>query len=200
MRKILLTLLVIVTMSILWLWRGRDFSMLIDRFRLIETRSRAIKTIAYEGNGAGGILHVDDLDLSLNETELGAAQPSIGTTKDDQLALSFGGKVFPFGPTQSGTGSPVTATPSGDVATVSIQHSPISWPNFFEINFMTGKSPSWKRHIYQKLVWKKPTGAKLEMLWRYEQYFYGDQGWLDGTMTRQGATGLIRIDISNAAR
>ena len=200
MRKILLPLLVIVTMSILWLWRGRDFSMLIDRFQVIETRSRAIKTIVYEGSGAGGILHVDDLDLSLNETELGAARPSIGTTKDDQLALSFGGKVFPFGPTQAGTGSLVTAAPSGDVATASIQHSPISWPNFFEINFITGKSPSWKRHIYQKLVWRKPTGAKLEMLWRYEQFFYPEDRWTAAFMSRPGSTGLIRIDISNAGQ
>ena len=201
MRRILITLLLlIVTMSILWLWRGRDLSMLIDRFELIEARSHPIKTIAYEGNGAGGILHVEDLDLSLNEVELGKAQPNIGTTKDNQLALSFGGKVFPFGPTQSGTGSLVAATPSGDVATISIQHSPISWPNFFEINFMTGKSPSWKRHIYQKLIWKKPTGAKLEMLWRYEQYFYPEDRWTEASMTRPGSTGLIRIDISNAAR
>src|SRR5205809_3966038 len=98
MRKILIVLLIlIVMMSILWLWRGRDLSMLIDRFELIETSSRPIKTITYEGNGAGGILHVENLDLSLNEVELGTAQPSIGTTKDDQLALSCGGKVFPFG-------------------------------------------------------------------------------------------------------
>ena len=103
MRKILIVLpILIVTMSILWLWRGRDLSMLIDRFELIETSSRPIKTITYEGNGTGGTLHVENLDLSLNEAELGAAQPSIGTTKDDHLALSFGGKVFPFGPTQSG--------------------------------------------------------------------------------------------------
>ena len=200
MRKILIALLLVIAFGALWLWRGRDLSMLIDRFKLIETSSRPIKTIAYEGKGAGGILHVEDLDLSLNEVELGAAQPSIGTTKDDQLALSFGGKVFPFGPTQSGTESLVTVTPSGDVATISIQHSPISWPNFFEINFMTGKSPLWKRHIYQRLVWKKPAGAKLEMLWRYEQYFYPEDRWTNAFMTREGATGLIRIDISNADR
>jgi len=125
-RLVFVFLIIIVTMSILWLWRGRDLSMLIDRFELIETSSRPIKTITYEGDGTGGILHVENLDLSLNEAELGAAQPSIGTTKDDHLALSFGGKVFPFGPTQSGTGSLVAATPSGAVATISMQHNPIS--------------------------------------------------------------------------
>jgi len=33
------------------------------------------------------------------------------------------------------------------------------------------------------------------MLWRYEQYFYPHTGWGSGFMTRQGSTGLIRIDI-----
>src|SRR5260370_40491045 len=111
-------LIVIVTTSLLWLWRGRDLSMLIDRFELIETRSRPIKTIAYEGKGAGGILHVEDLDLRLNEVELGAAQPSIGPTKDDQLALSFGGKVFPFDATQAGTENLLAGTTPCDVAPV----------------------------------------------------------------------------------
>lgn len=198
MRKVITALLISIGLLALWLWRGRDLSMLIDQFKLIETSSRPINAIAYEGSGTGGILHVDGLDLSFNEVELGGAQPNFGTSKDGQLALSFAGNIFRLGPVQ--TESLTTSRPADDIATVSIQHSALPWPNFFKINFMTGKSPSWKRHIYQKLVWKKPTGAKLEMVWRYEQYFYGDQGWLDGTMTREGATGLIRIDISNAAR
>jgi hypothetical protein len=74
------------------------------------------------------------------------------------------------------------------------------WPNFFETNFMTGNSPTWKRNRYQKLVWKKPDGTKLEMLWRYEQYSYPNDGWTTAFMTRPGSTGLIRIEISNASR
>src|SRR6202011_650121 len=113
MRRILITLLLlIVTMSILWLWRGRDLSMLIDRFELIEARSHPIKTIAYEGNGAGGILHVEDLDLSLNEVELGGAQPNIGTTKDNQLALSFAVRVFQFATLSSETDNLTVTVPN----------------------------------------------------------------------------------------
>src|SRR5262249_37385547 len=182
----------------LWLWRGRDLSMLIDRFKLLEASSRPIKTISYEGNGTGGTLHVDGLDLSLNEVELGGAQPNVGTSKDGQLALSFGGKIFPFGPAQAD--SLTTSTPADDVATISIHHSALPWPNFFEINFMTGNSPKWKRSIYQVLTWTKPTGAKLEMLWRYEQFFYAQDSWTNALMTRPGSTGLIRVEISNASR
>jgi hypothetical protein len=199
MRKILIALLIVIVLGGLWLWRGREVSMLLDQLHVVETSSRPIKTITYEGSGTAGILRVDDLALSLNEVELGGAQPSVGTTKDNQLAISFSGKVFPFGPASGGDNLAATVPPD-DVAFVAIQHSTVPWSNFFEINFMTGNSPRWKRNIYQKLTWKKPTGAKLEMLWRYEQYFYSQDHWTEALMTRPGSTGLIRIDISNAAR
>jgi hypothetical protein len=199
-RKLLILIALFAALLVLWLWRGRDLSLIVDRFGTIETSSRPIKTLAYEGSGTGGLLHVENLALSLNESQLLGAQPNIGTTKDGQLALSLGGKVFPFGPASSGTDNLTTTAPAEDIATVSIQHSVLAWPTFFEFNFMTGKSPSWKRHTYQKLSWKKPTGAKLEMVWRYEQYFYPEDRWTEAFMTRPGSTGLIRLDISNAAR
>ena len=65
---------------------------------------------------------------------------------------------------------------------------------------MTGHSPSWKRHLYYKLRWKKTSGATLGMIWRYEQFFYGQRlipgnGWGNGFMTHEGSTGLIQLDI-----
>jgi hypothetical protein len=199
MRKLLIALLIIIVLAGLWLWRGREFSMLSDQFYVVETSSRPIKNVSYEGSGTGGLFHVDDLTLSLNEVQLGGAYPSVGTTKDNQLALSFNGKVFAFGPA-SGGDNLAASVPPDDLASVSIQHSALPWPNFFEINFMTGNSPKWKRHTYQKLSWKKPTGAKLEMLWRYEQYFYSQDHWVDALMTRPGSTGVIRVEISDASR
>ena len=198
MRKLLIALFLVIILAAVWLWRGRDLSILIDRFYAVATSSRSIKTIAYEGSGTAGLLHVDDVALSLNEIVLGGSQPSIGTTKDSQLALSFNGRVFPLGPA---SGDNLTAiVPADDMAFVAIEHSAIPWPNFFEMNFMTGNSPKWKRNIYQKLSWKKPTGAKLEMLWRYEQFYYQQDRWTDALMTRPGATGLIRVEISEAPR
>jgi len=199
MRKLLIALVLVIILAALWLWRGRDLSTLIDRFYVVTTSSRPIKTIAYEGSGTGGLLHVDDVALSLNEVVLGGSQPSIGTTKDNQLALSFNGRVFPFGSASGGDNLAATV-PADDMAVVAIEHSAIPWPNFFEINWMTGNSPKWKRNTFQKLSWKKPTGAKLEMLWRYEQFYYQQDRWTEGLMTRPGATGLIRVEISDASR
>ena len=197
MRKILITLgiLVAFTISILatWIFGGRQLSLFLDRFWTIETASSRINSVVYEGSGTGGILHVNDLALSLNDRN--GPSPNVGTAKDGQLALADSGKVFAFGPPRSEAESLATAPPAGDDAFIEIRRSILSWPTPFEFNFMTGHSPSWKRHLYYRVLWKKSSGAKLEMLWRYEQYFYPGNGWASGFMTREGSTGLIRLDI-----
>jgi hypothetical protein len=60
---------------------------------------------------------------------------------------------------------------------------------------MTDHSPSWKRHTYYEIRWRKSSGANLQMLWRYEQFFYPGNGWANEFMTREGSTGLVRVDI-----
>jgi hypothetical protein len=204
MRKFLITLalamVLAVTMSILWIVCGRQLALYVDRFGTIETGTIPIKSLTYEGNGTGGTLVVNDLRLSLSPADPHALPPHVGTTKDEQLALSYGGKVFPFGPALSGTDTLASAPQPGDDAAISIRHSYLSWPTFFDLNFVSGRAPSWKRHLYNQLTWKKPNGAKLEMLWRYEQYFYPGDGWATGMMTREGFTGLIGVDISDPAR
>ena len=152
-----------------------------------------MNSLVYNGRGTGGTLRVNDIELSLNDRNDPA--PSIGTTKNGQLGLADRGKVFAFGPARSEAENLVTAPPAGDDAFIEIRRSTLSWPTPFEVNFMTGHSPSWKRHLYYRLLWKKPSGAKLEMLWRYEQYFYPVDGWASGFMTYKGSTGLIQLDI-----
>jgi len=202
MRRILILFvifaLVATSLAALWSFRGREISSFIDRYWTVETASTPVQSIAYQGNGSGGILIVNDFSLSLNETSPSLSL-SVGSTKDNQLALARGGKVFAFGPLTS-TGESTTdhlgTVPSpGDQAFLVTRHSVLSWPTLFDFNFMTSQSPSWKRHIYYEIRWKKPSGANLEMLWRYEQFFYPANGWGNGFMTREGSTGLIRIEI-----
>lgn len=201
MRRVLIAFLIVIILASLWLWRGRDLSMLVDQFYVVDTSSRPISAISYEGAGTGGTLHVADIDLTLDETPLGGERPNVGTTKDGQLALSFHQKVFPFGTALSQNDNNLAANvTSGDTATISTEHSALAWPNFFETNFMTGNSPKWKRYTYRKLTWNRPNGAKLEMRWRYEQYFFRNDGWVEALMSRPGATGLIRVEISDGSR
>ena len=197
MRKILITLAILIASIIAvlatWIFGGRQISLFLDRFGTIEMTSVRINSLAYEGSGTGGVLRVNDLGLSLNDTN--GPTPSIGTTKNDQLGLANGGKVFAFGPARSQAENLSVVAPAGDDAFIEIHRSILSWPTPFDLNFMTGHSPSWKRHLYYRLLWKKPSGAKLEMLWRYEQYFYPANGWASGFMTRAGSTGLIQVAI-----
>jgi hypothetical protein len=202
MRRILILLVIIavcgVSFAALWIFRGREISSFIDRYWTVEIQSVPIHSMAYEGNGSGGMLIVNDLTLSLNEVSPGLSL-SVGSTKDNQLALASSGKVFAFGQppaTAEETGDRLTAVAAaGDQAFLNTRHSSLSWPTQFDFNFMTGQSPSWKRHIYYEIRWKKPSGANLEMLWRYEQFFYPGNGWASGFMTREGSTGLIRLEI-----
>jgi hypothetical protein len=197
MRKILITLAVFIAVVIAflatWIFYGHQISLLLDRFGTIEMSSARINSIAYQGNGTGGSLHVSDLELSLNDRN--GPAPSMGTTKNDQLALADRGKVFAFGPVRTEAENLATVPPAGDDASIEIRRSILNWPTPFEVNFMSGHSPSWKRHLYYRVRWKKSSGATLEMLWRYEQYFYPGNGWASGFMTREGSTGLIQVEI-----
>lgn len=183
----------------LWIFTGREISSFVDRYWTVESRSQPIQSIEYQGSGTGGILIINDVSLSLNDVRAGLSL-SVGSTKDDQLALATSGKVFPFGPLKSSASQEtadrlVTAPPPGDEALLATRHSVLIWPASLDMNLMTGQSPSWKRNIYQEIRWKKSSGAKLQMLWRYEQYFYPGKGWTSGSMTREGSTGLIRVEV-----
>jgi hypothetical protein len=186
--------LCIVALLAAWVFGGRHISLFIDRFETVEVASSRINSIVYEGSGNGGVLTVNNLALSLNDVSPKISL-SIGSTKDNQVALASGGKVFAFGPPRSEAESLDAVPPAGDEAFITIRRSTLSWPTPFDLNFMTGQSPSWKRHLYYRLLWKKPSGAKLAMLWRYEQYFYPGKGWASGFMTRQGSTGLVKLEI-----
>ena len=202
MRRIFILLVILAVgaagLAALWIFRGREVSSFIDRYWTVESRLLPIQSIAYEGSGAGGILIINDVGLSLNDVRPDVSL-SVGSTKDNQLALATSGKVFPFGPltstAENTTERLATTLPPGDQAFLATRHSVLSWPTPFEMNLMTGQSPSWKRHIYQEIRWKKSSGADLRMLWRYEQFFYPGNGWTSEFMTREGSTGLIRVEV-----
>ena len=207
MRKLLITvgiLVLIVALLALWILGGRQISMFIDRFETIEIASVPIHSVAYEGSGTGGWLTVNDVHLSLDDIINPKMALSIGSTKDNQFAVASGGKVFALGPLMStgeNGGDHLAVVPQmGDEAFLVTRRSALSWPTPFDFNFMTGHSPSWKRHMYYELRWKKPSGATLDAIWRYEQPFYGQQlvpgdGWGSGFSVHEGSTGLIQIDI-----
>jgi len=207
MRKLLIIVGILVFIGALfaaWIFGGRQLSMFIDRFETIEMASVPIHSVSYEGSGTGGWLTVNDVHLGLNNIINPKIALSIGSTKDNQFGLASGGKVFALGPlthTGENGGDYLAVVPQpGDEAFLVTRHSALSWPTPFDFNFMTEHSPSWKRHMYYELRWKKPSGATLDVIWRYEQPFYGQQvvpgdGWGSGFSVHEGSTGLIRVEI-----
>src|ERR1700745_3421238 len=107
MRRIIVLLVIVAVAAAalvaLWIFRGREISSFIDRYWTIETQSVPIQSIAYEGSGAGGTLICDGVSFSLSEVRPGLSL-SVGSTKDNQLALASSGKVFPLGPLNSLSG------------------------------------------------------------------------------------------------
>lgn len=199
MRKLLLFAAIVALLIGLfcaWLFAGHRIVLLLDRYRTEQVSVRSFRTVNYEGNGNGGILHLDETAVSLNETGEGAQQPHVGTTPAGELALSYAGKVFPFGPLPKESDALALRVPDNDHASIELRRSIMPWPNFFEMNFMTGNSPRWKRNRYQHLTWQKQNGAKLDMWWRFEQFYYVGDGWVDNFASDPGLTGVIRVEIS----
>ena len=66
-RKVLITLgiavLTVVVLLTVWVFFGRQISVLVDRLGTIEIASVPIHSVAYEGSGTGGWLTVNDVHL-----------------------------------------------------------------------------------------------------------------------------------------
>ena len=174
-----------------WLFAGRQISKFIDQFGTVEISSDRVASLVYEGPGSGGLLRINNLELALN----GAVgwNLHVGTTKDGQIALADRGKLFAFGPAEAGDERLAAAVPLEDKAVVEVRRSILSWP--IQFNFITGQSPLWEGHIYYRLEWAKPSGAKLEMLWRCERQFDCSTGWERRCSRGRSPAGLVRIEI-----
>src|SRR5260370_19869814 len=163
----------LVVISILWMFGGQGLSLFLDRFGTIEIASAPIESISYKGTGTGGDLLVKNLHLSLSPADPKSAEPQFGTTKDEQLALSLGGKVFAFGPLRSSTEETLAAQPqSGNAASITIRHSFLCWPNLPGLRTARDGEPLLKRYQYYELIWRKQSGAKLGMNWRFGRALY----------------------------
>jgi hypothetical protein len=195
MRRIALLVVVLIALLFLWIFEARHFSLLLDRFGTAELESRAIDHIEYDGSESAGVFEIAGSPFSTQGVNNKPFPLTLEADPQKHFVISTNGKSFLLGRASSRGKLQITPDSSDHVA-LNVRRSWLSWPTPFEINFMTGHSPSWKRNLYYQIRWQKPSGQKLEMVWRYEQYFYPGDGWTNGFMTREGATGLIRVEIS----
>ncbi|MEY2520878.1 MAG: hypothetical protein QOF24_2637 [Verrucomicrobiota bacterium] len=206
MRRIILrTLLVLAILAAAglgWIFGGRQLALFVDRFGTVEVQRAPITQFGYDGPERGGLLRLGGGFLGTTGLDHQPFPLRIAPDANNKLALTTSGRSFLLGelfsaPPQD-SGAAFTVQPEkDDKVLLIVRRSLLSWPTPFDFNFMTGHAPSWKRHYYHELVWKKRSGAKLEMLWRYEQYFYPTDGWTEGNMTHEGTTGLIKVEITD---
>jgi hypothetical protein len=84
----------------------------------------------------------------------------------------------------------------GDHITVARAQGRLSWPNWFETNWMSGNSPQWKRFVTYRVHWKKASGASLDLFWRFEQPYYAADGWVAANMTGPSSCGLVDVHVT----
>ena len=172
----------LVALLVAWIAVARSLSLALDRIHTVQMDSKPITEIVFEGNG--GTLRINDLPLSLAGTGL----PSLSDEDEDRSGTAICGRNRRARDRAGAGGKFVRQSPAraGGPRPAQIDRSMLSWPTPLEINFISGHSPSWKRHFITGLIWEKPDGGRLEMVWRYEQYFYDD--WASGFMTAPDGT------------
>jgi hypothetical protein len=190
------SLIIVAGMAIVWLLAARPLSLMLDRLLTVRVSSLPVRPLAYDGGG----FRIGELPMTFAGTDNLRLDLRLLTDSRNRVLLSAGGRTFTLGPRTTPpdpSGRPeidFIAEP-GDELSFTLDRSCVAWPTPLEFHVLGGRSPWWRRHLYYRLAWKKRSGAKLEMLWRYEQQHYATGGWTSGAMMFNGSTGLIRIDV-----
>ena len=194
--RILLIGLCLGALALLWIFGGRQIALAVDRLGTAQVETVPITELSYE---PGGNLRFGTTLLSITGPNDRPVPLGLAPDVNNKLILTLAGKTFPLGDLLPAAPDSVAAfgvqPDQGDQVSITVRRSFLNWPTPFDFNFMTGHAPSWKRHLYRRLVWKKQSGTTLDLLWRHEQYFYPNEGWTAAHMTHPGTTGLIRATI-----
>ena len=188
-------LLVVAAGAVGWLLAGRQLTLLLDRFLTIGNRSLPVSPIDYNGEG----FLIGQLSMTFGTPDNLRSKLALCPDSANRVVLSDRGRSFTLGPRtnpmdRSGRPEIDFIPEPGDEVTFTTARSALPWPTPFEVNFMS-RSPWWKRYVYYRLLWKKPSGARLEMIWRYEQHYYAHGGWDRPVMRWNYRTGLLRTEI-----
>lgn len=198
-RTWLLSLPGIIVLGVVWVGTGRTLTMLVDRVATSGVATTRVDSVEYDGGG----FRIGGLSLDFGTLDNQRFDLALSSDPSNHVVLSSGGHGFILGPRTNPvdpSGRPDIAfiPDAHDEASLTTTRSLLSWPTPFDINFMM-RTPWWKRYVYYRLVWKKPSGAELTMSWRYEQDYYAGSGWTSPAMMWNFQTGLLRTNIRSRA-
>lgn len=193
---IVLPVVVFVVLMIAWLWAGRTLTLAVDWMVPFPVRSLAASPLSYRGID----FHLGGERLTVIMLNHEHADLQVATDRQNRVVLSMGRDAFVLGPRTNPVDpkDPLNvdfAADSGDQVRLTAHESLLSWPNPFEVNWLGGSVARWKKYVYYWLVWTKPTGARLEMRWRYQRDYYQRTGWTEPLMMYNWHTGLMSAEI-----
>lgn len=194
LRSLLIGLVVILALGVIWLSAGREVTVFFDQIFQVPLPAPAVEKVSYDGD-----FRIGDLSLTNGTLNNYPFPLNLCTTATHMVVLKSRGRSFPLGPRTNPIdphGRPdIDFVPErGDRISLTASRSLVGWPTPFDFNFMM-QMPSWKRYVYYRLMWKKPSGAELKMFWRYEQDDYRGRGWTPPMMLWDSHTGLLQVDI-----
>ena len=179
----------------LWLWKGRMLTLAVDRVLPVPVRQLPVSPITFRGSEF--LIGGESLTITMLNNE--NAPLTVATDTQHRIVLSMGRDAIVLGPRTN----PVN--PNGplivdfeadpeDQVQLTARESLLPWPNFFELGW-GASTPRWKKYFYYRLVWTKPSGARLEMRWRYEREYYERTGWTGPLMKYNFQCGLQSLEI-----
>lgn len=157
-----------------WLLIGAKIAAGLDRLWTVEDAPPHLGRFALDS---------DRLSIGSRRWWLGSDLP-IAQDSHRRATLSTRTRSFTFGPTADGSAASAGhgfdfAADPGDEIAFTRSRSWLAWPTPFQYSVMGATRTSWRRHAYYRLLWKKRTGAAIEMVWRDEQGYYAGVGWID---------------------
>jgi hypothetical protein len=194
-RTAIRVLISVLAVAIVWLAAGRHVALLLDG--LVTGRAASLPADPLLYDGGGFVIGGKSITFAGTNNLRGDLAASIDSS--GRVVLSAGRNAFLMGVL-------ITASPSGrpdfqfkpepgDEVSFTVSKSLLPWPTPFEFKMLGGSSPWWKQYVYYRLTWKKPSGAQLEMLWRYEREWYSGTGWTEPQMMWNSQTGLQSVTI-----
>ncbi|HME24259.1 MAG TPA: hypothetical protein VKI44_23500 [Acetobacteraceae bacterium] len=186
-RKVLiLSGVAVVVLAAVWLVAGRWCALVIDTIHTTRLATPLSYRIGWDGSWfrldyIPGTLKPADPWLSPFRWDSPQERVSMKVDPDGHLVLIEGERQFVLGKRAGAMSesdpTPVFEAEPGDTTSITLDLSLVSFPTPLDVNWLGGRSPSWKRYLYCHLSWTKASGARLDMLWRYEQGFYHEGGW-----------------------
>jgi hypothetical protein len=191
---LLLVPIVAVAVVVLYPTVGRHLTLIVDELVTVPVPTPPVNRVAYDGD-----FRIGDLALTSGTLNNDPFALKLCTTRSNMVVLKTSGHSFILGPRtnpvdKSGRPDVDLVPERGDTVTLTARRSLVGWPTPFDYTIMVS-SPSWRRYVYYRLVWKKRSGAQLEMTWRYEQDYFRGRGWIQPTMMWDFRTGLLQVAV-----